>query len=488
MNLVSAFNSARESLAFVGASSSLVSRNIAGATDSSYSRKSAVVLESAGGARLSGVTRASDASVMVNYRNVGATAARDAELSKAHNAIQLMTNGAGSVSSLSSRVGFLADALQLASTQPHDLASLNGVVGQARSVISTINTTAKGLVEMAAASDEVVRESVSIINSLLVEFGAVQERILTGAAPGADLSDLFDRRDSILSSLSFEVGIATIENRDGSMSILASGGSVLFDREPRPVFIRSRHADNGVPAGTGVFIDNVDVSVDRSAMRVTSGRLAGALAVRDVIVPQAMDDLDSIAHSLIVSFGEVPSVGGAGSFSPGLFTLASGSVNPQTVAPGSALGLAVHPHVDPDKGGDSRLLRDGGISFPGDPTYVRNPSRAPGYSARLIEMLSKMSQPSEFVSSSNVGDGTSLFDRISLVVGDLSRRAQDASSVSEQSRILGERLSAALSRATGVDIDQEMTRLLQIENSYKATSKMIATIDNLYSSLFAAIR
>jgi flagellar hook-associated protein 1 FlgK len=47
--------------------------------------------------------------------------------------------------------------------------------------------------------------------------------------------------------------------------------------------------------------------------------------------------------------------------------------------------------------------------------------------------------------------------------------------------------STALSNATGVNLDDEMSRMLDLEHSYQASSKMIATIDSLYQTLFQAV-
>jgi flagellar hook-associated protein 1 FlgK len=44
-----------------------------------------------------------------------------------------------------------------------------------------------------------------------------------------------------------------------------------------------------------------------------------------------------------------------------------------------------------------------------------------------------------------------------------------------------------LSSATGINLDYEMTLLLDIERSFQATSRLIQAIDNMYGSLLAAV-
>ena len=43
--------------------------------------------------------------------------------------------------------------------------------------------------------------------------------------------------------------------------------------------------------------------------------------------------------------------------------------------------------------------------------------------------------------------------------------------------------TTALSNATGVNIDNEMSKMLDLENSYSATAKLISTIDSMFGTL-----
>jgi flagellar hook-associated protein 1 FlgK len=49
------------------------------------------------------------------------------------------------------------------------------------------------------------------------------------------------------------------------------------------------------------------------------------------------------------------------------------------------------------------------------------------------------------------------------------------------------RSTEALSNATGVNIDEEMTIMLELERSYQASAKLIATVDSLFASLLQAV-
>ncbi len=50
------------------------------------------------------------------------------------------------------------------------------------------------------------------------------------------------------------------------------------------------------------------------------------------------------------------------------------------------------------------------------------------------------------------------------------------------------RTSAALSNETGVNIDEEMALLLDLEHSYQASARLISAVDDMLSTLLAAVQ
>jgi flagellar hook-associated protein 1 FlgK len=64
---------------------------------------------------------------------------------------------------------------------------------------------------------------------------------------------------------------------------------------------------------------------------------------------------------------------------------------------------------------------------------------------------------------------------------------QDATNASDYSATLVDQASDALSNATGVNIDDEMSLLLQLEKSYQASSKLLGVIDEMLAGLLATV-
>ena len=72
-------------------------------------------------------------------------------------------------------------------------------------------------------------------------------------------------------------------------------------------------------------------------------------------------------------------------------------------------------------------------------------------------------------------------------IGWLNGARQQATTGAETNEALMSRTSEALSNATGVNQDTEMSLLLDLENSYQATARLIKAVDEMMQSLMAAV-
>ena len=63
---------------------------------------------------------------------------------------------------------------------------------------------------------------------------------------------------------------------------------------------------------------------------------------------------------------------------------------------------------------------------------------------------------------------------------------QQASDASAYQNALATQATSALSNATGVNLDAEMTNMLSLENTYEITAKLLTTINAMFSALLQA--
>lgn len=150
----------------------------------------------------------------------------------------------------------------------------------------------------------------------------------------------------------------------------------------------------------------------------------------------------------------------------------------------TAAGL-VAASVDPAQGGNPNLLRDGAIS--GNVAYRYNTAGNAGYSARLQQLIGGMDASQPFDVTTQGKPSGSLIDFASSSTSWIESQRKTADSNVTYQKTLLDRSTAALSNVSGVNMDDEMSLMLQVERTYSASSKIISTVDQMLQSLLAAV-
>jgi flagellar hook-associated protein 1 FlgK len=197
--------------------------------------------------------------------------------------------------------------------------------------------------------------------------------------------------------------------------------------------------------------------------------------------------LDEIARGLISAFRETDQPGGAVlPDAPGLFTWSGAPGMPAAGAlvEGLAGSISINSAFVSSTGGDPGLLRDGGANGPG---YVANSGGAASYSAQILIYVDRLDAPMQFDQSAGNGTGVSLANYAANSIGWFEGARKDATSAVETKEALAARTEEALSNATGVNVDTEMSLLLDLEHSYQASSRIIKAVDEMLATLLAAV-
>jgi flagellar hook-associated protein 1 FlgK len=209
--------------------------------------------------------------------------------------------------------------------------------------------------------------------------------------------------------------------------------------------------------------------------------------IRDEAAITYQNQLDEIARGLIEVFAESdqgtpPALADA----PGLFTYSGAPAVPAsgTLIVGLATDIRINPNVDPAQGGDLALLRDGGIA--GSSAYVYNVSGASAFVDRLNEYVSNLGASRSFDGGTQLATTANLLSFASLSGGWLQEARKTANDGVQYAQTVLQRSTEALSKETGVNIDEEMASLLDLERSYQASARLINTIDGMLKTLLAS--
>jgi len=486
--LSSALNYALSGLSVTAAQSALVSRNVSFAGDENYTHKSAEIYTlPSGAAAISAPGRSMDRQLLAKFLGSASDASSRQAVLDAVNQIAATVGDPEDEDSVAALVGKLQTSLSTYETNPSSETLAATALESARSVVSKLNASSAEVIGIRAEADKAIVQSVDHINTLLAQFKVVNDSIVRGSGTATDLAENLDQRDSILKLLSEEIGIRTVSRNNNDLVIYADGGTVLFEGSPRSVTVTGTPVFDPVTAGQDIQIDGALVSGPAAVMPVTTGKLAALVKVRDEITVQMQQQLDEVASGLIRNFAESDrSVPPALPDVAGLFVDSAGGLpTAGTVSTGLASRLRLNPLADPRVGGTPRMIRDGGF---GGPSYVYNSAGSSGYQGRIAELIGTFDMAMDFDAVAGLGSRDSLkaFGRNSAAwVESLRQSSQAAADKSSATRV---RTDETLLRVTGVNIDQEMATLLDLEKSYQASSKIISVIGSMLDTLLESVR
>ena len=490
MTLTLALNAARSSLMAAGTQASAVSRNIAGATQDGYSRKNVLVTTIPGnGVYVAGIQRATSAGLFYNVLKAASTSAKQDTIYNGLQRIAAATIDDPELDqSPAAQIAKLKSALQQYATAPDNVTLAQAAVNAAKGVASSLNDATRTVQSVRADADADIATSVTTINQLLAQFETVNTAIVKGTITGADTTDHLDLRDSILSRLSQEVGVTVATRANNDMVIYTDSGVTLFETSARSVTFDQTYAFTAGIDGNAVYIDGVPVIGASAVMPIHGGKLGGLAALRDDASVSYQSQLDEIARGLIEIFAESDQTGAALPDVPGLFTYPGAPAIPASglISAGLAGTITVASSVDQSVGGNPNLLRDGAIS--GNAAYNYNTGGEAGFFDRVQQLVDGLAQSRAFDPSALAKPNATLIDFAGSSVSWLESQRKSASDESTYSQTLLERSAEALSNVNGVNMDDEMSFMLQVERTFSASSKLIATIDEMLRQLLAAVR
>lgn len=489
MSITAALNSARSSLMASGIQSATISRNIAGASAPGYSRKLTMLDNFPGaGVYVAAIQRAASSGL---YSNVLIATSSSAKQSVIYDGLQKIAAATVDDPELeqspTAQLNKLKQALQQYANSTDNATLAQAAVTSAKDMVTALNQATKTVQSVREGADADMATSVANINQLLTQFQTVNTAIVKGTITGDDVTDYLDQRDSIVSKLSQELGVTMSLRPNGDAALYTDSGVVLFDKTARTVSFAPTNAYTAGTTGNAVFIDGVPVTGANSVMPLKSGKLAGLAQLRDQDTVTYQSQLDEIARGLIDAFKEVDQSGAALPDVPGLFTYPGAPAMPAsaTISVGLAGTISVAASVDPAAGGNPNLLRDGAIS--GSAAYNYNTTGNAGFSTRLQQLIDNMSAPQPFDVAAQGKPSASVIEFASSSASWIESHRKTADDNVQYQNTLLDRSTAALSNVAGVNMDDEMSLMLQVERTYSASSKIISTVDQMLQSLLAAV-
>ncbi|RYC30492.1 flagellar hook-associated protein FlgK [Lichenibacterium minor] len=495
MGLTTTLNIAQQALTTNAALSTIVSRNIAGVNDTNYAtRTGRVETTQDGGVRIAAVTSATDDALFANLLSAKSGAASSSALSSGLSQLEqtlglsttTSTDGTSTDTSPATLIGALTDAVGQYAASPSDVSLGTAAVTAARALATNLNTAAATVQSVREGADKGITSAVATVNSLLGQFATANAAVVNANIAGTDGTDAVDSRNAILQSLSTQLGITTADAANGGLALYTDGGATLFQGTARTVAFTPTAAFASGTVGGAVTVDGVAVTGAGATMASKAGTIAGLAQLRDTVAVDYGDQLDQIAQGLVTSFSESDQTGGTSPTIAGLFT-DGGSAAIPTSATGLAASLTVSAAVDPSRGGSITKLRDGGINAGTSTAYTANTTGAASYAAHLVALTTALDTTRSFDSTSGGASSGTLAAYAASSVSWLESSRQSATTDSTNKAAVVTQTTTSLSSATGVNLDDQLSKMLDLEHSYQASAELITTVKSMLDALLAAV-
>ncbi|MBB4010210.1 flagellar hook-associated protein FlgK [Allorhizobium taibaishanense] len=480
MSLSSTMSTATSSLGNTSTQSQVLSKNISNSQTEGYVKRDAVTItNNTGGAQVLTV-RSDDPVLQKQMLSAQSQAEGQDTLNTGLDQLKSLYGGNNYESAPSTYITKLRDAMQSYAAQPSERSLAETAVSAAQDVANSISATTQGISKVRAQADSDISDDVSKLNDLLSQFQTVNEAVTKATASGGDPNDALDQRDKIVSDISKLVGVSTVKRGNNDMALYTNDGTVLFDKLPRKVSFESTGAFGATTSGNPVYIDGVPLKAGTGGNTSAQGSIAASLQIRDTIAPQMQQQLDETARSLVTTFSETDATSGDSPL-PGLFTWSDGSTQDGgTLVPGISESFKVNDAYVTSKNGDPTLLRDGGVN---GSSYKWNTTGGVSYSKLLDSYVTGMENKHDIDPAVGLGDTSNVMDLSSNSVGWLESYRSASDSANETKAALSQRATEAYQNKTGVNLDEELSKMLDVEQSYKASTKLINAVDEMLKSL-----
>jgi flagellar hook-associated protein 1 FlgK len=509
MSLSGTLSIATGSLANINSQLALVSQNVANASTPGYAAEiatqSSLTADGKGLGVRTGVTiRNIDTTLQSELFSQNASVAGLQIQQTALQAIDAAQGTPGQGTDLASLLGKLQDQFSTLLNDPSSAPQQSQVVSTAQTLAQGINALSETYTTQRQTAEDNIAGEVSTLNATLGTIGDLSNKIVTLKASGQSTADLENQRDAALANLSQLVDVKVLQQPNGDVLLATSAGLVLPIHGTENAFsVAGANVQPGsyYPGSIpGIMLGATDVT-----NQLRGGQIGANIALRDSTLPTDQAELDEFAQNL------------AGRFDTEglrLFTDPSGNVpavSPPPTVQSNYVGFASTIQVNPAVQQDPSLVRDGThqIGAAGDPNYFApNPPGGPaGFATMITRVLTytlgagypgSAGNVAWLSSTSGLGATGTLnapYTAPSTIGGIastmLASQAQQSATTSAQAdteQAVQTTLANKLSGQSGVNMDTEMSHMIQLQSAYGANARIITAVQAMFNQLLQAVQ
>ena len=331
------------------------------------------------------------------------------------------------------------------SISPNDSSARLVVIERARSLARSFNSAAKDLGSASLGADRESAALVGQINTGIADLKAINHEIRASFSAKQD-AGLDARLHATLENLAEVASIKAIPQEDGTFSVFLAGQVPLLVGE-------NQYSLRAVPTGAQTqVIDGRGIDV---AGLVTEGRLSASLETKNTTIPSLTSSLDALAKGFAdqvngVLGGGVDAAGNAPTKT--LFTYS---------ATGSPAGSLAVSNIAP-------------------PELAAALPSAPGGNGNALNLGA--------LAGAKAINGFTFTEYYGNVAAQIGRQLSAARTGESSSKQLLAQARSARQDISGVNLDEEAARLIELQRGYQASAKMLTVLNELTDTVINILR
>jgi flagellar hook-associated protein 1 FlgK len=215
------------------------------------------------------------------------------------------TSLANTLASLETAISSLSGTTSSAALQANTVSALDDLALQLRD-------TSSGIQNLRNNADTEIADDVSDVNTELKTIASLNAQIKQAAATGQATGDLEDQRNTALQNVASKMDVNYYISSTGDMQVFTTSGQALVDSTAHTlsftaastVSAASTYTAGATSGLSGISVNGVDVTSS-----ITSGDIGALITLRDTTLPAAQAQLDQLANTLATSLNAVSNSG-----------------------------------------------------------------------------------------------------------------------------------------------------------------------------------
>ncbi|MGZ3596323.1 MAG: flagellar hook-associated protein FlgK [Syntrophales bacterium] len=333
------------------------------------------------------------------------------------------------------------------SANPSGITERDSLVSVSQSLASMFNQKANELINIQNDTNNEISSDVTKLNTDLAQLADYNDKIIQIQNSGGTAADLCDKRTELLKNISQIADVNYYEEKDGSVNVYISNGRSLV--EGTNVWNLNVKANpNNSNYYDIVFADAPNQVINGD---LKGGQLAGLIDVRDNKVAGYLNDLNSMASTIITKVNALNSSG---------YDL-NGNAGGNFFSTTST--LAKDMQVDSSIVADVRKIA-AGTTVNGD-----------GDNASSIAALQN--------DASSMGSGMTIDNFYESLTSRVGQDVVNAQNTLDHQTSVMNQLENQRDAVSGVSLDEEMLNLIKYQAAYNAAGRLVATVNTMMNNL-----